>query len=58
LLFFFIFGLYGILRVGLLHHPVKYVVVLVTHSVKKIFEQFPQVSDVRFLLELERAAVS
>lgn len=40
-----------------LDHPVKDKVVLVAHSVEKIFEQFSEVTDVRLLLKLETAAI-
>ena len=41
----------------LLDHPVEDEVVLVTNAVEQILEQLSQVSEIRFLLELERAAV-
>ena len=42
----------------LLHHPVKYKVILKFLSVEQVFKQFTQVSDVRLLLELEGPTVA
>jgi hypothetical protein len=41
----------------LLHHPVEHEVVVVAHSVEQVLEEFLKVGDVRFLFELELAAV-
>ena len=48
----------GALRIGLLNHPVKHIVVLVAHAIEEVLEQFAQVRNIGLLLELERPAVA
>jgi hypothetical protein len=53
LFFLFGFGLNRIGRISLLNHPVEYVVVFVAHSIKEIFKEFPQISNIWLLIELK-----
>jgi hypothetical protein len=40
-----------------LDHPIEYEIVLVAHTIEKIFEKLSEVANIGFLLKLQAAAV-
>lgn len=45
------------LRARFLDHPVEDEVILVAHPVEEVFKEFAKITDIRFLLKLETAAI-
>ena len=59
IIFVIFFGFdYFFWSIWFLDHPVEDIVIFVAASVKQVFEEFPQISDIRLFFEFQRSAIS